>query len=229
MELGTEYEIEPIKQPSHIYNNYIKRAMDLLLALILTLILSPVILIIAILISIDSRGGVFYRGVRTGYHGKQFRIFKFRSMVAEAEKIGGGTTALNDSRITRIGQFIRKTKIDEIPQLFNIILGQMSFVGPRPELPLYTDQFEGIEKIILEVRPGITDISSIQFINLDEIVGETNADEMFERYVLKQKNELRVKYVLEQSLLLDLKLFMSTVWHVIVKALMVFSREKRNS
>jgi len=212
--------------PNKIYNDYIKRTIDLLLAIILTIVLVPIILIIAILIIVDSEGDVFYRGIRTGYHSKQFKIFKFRSMVDNAEKMGGGTTALNDSRITRVGRFIRKTKLDEVPQLFNIILGQMSFVGPRPELPMYTEQFEGIEKIIICVRPGITDMSSIKFINLDEIVGETNADEMFEKYVLKQKNELRVKYVLDQSFLLDLRLFVLTVLHVIYKALMVLFRRK---
>lgn len=216
-----EYTVGADFKPSKLYNDYIKRTIDFILALILAGLVSPVIFIVALLIKIDSKGSVFYRGLRTGYHGKEFRIYKFRSMVPNADKLGGGTTALNDSRITRVGRFIRKTKLDEVPQLFNIILGQMSFVGPRPELPLYTKQFEGIEKIILSVRPGITDISSIRFINLDEIVGETNADEMFEKYVLKRKNELRVKYVLEQSFILDIKLFMLTVWRVIYKALMV--------
>ena len=140
-------------------------------------------------------------------------------MVKNADKIGGGTTALHDPRITKVGNFLRKTKLDEIPQLFNIIGGSMSFIGPRPELLRYTDQYEGEEKLILEVRPGITDFSSIEFINLDEIVGQGDADEMYEKYVLKKKNALRIRYTKEVSFKTDAKLFLTTVWRVIQKAL----------
>ena len=140
-------------------------------------------------------------------------------MVKDADKIGGGTTALNDPRITRVGAFLRKTKLDETPQLFNIILGSMSFIGPRPELLRYVKQYEGEERLILEVRPGITDFSSIEFINLDEIVGSGNADEMYEKYVLKKKNKLRIQYAKEVSFNTDVKLFCRTVSGVIKKAL----------
>jgi lipopolysaccharide/colanic/teichoic acid biosynthesis glycosyltransferase len=142
-------------------------------------------------------------------------------MVKNADKIGGGTTALNDSRITKIGKFLRKTKLDEIPQLINIIKGEMSFVGPRPELLRYTSQYEGLEEYILKVRPGITDFSSIEFINLDEVVGGENADEMYEKYVLKRKNFLRIRYVNEVSFLVDFKLFFNTVLRTIHKAIKV--------
>ena len=106
----------------------------------------------------------------------------------------GGTTALNDPRITRTGKALRKLKLDELPQVYNVLLGSMSFIGPRPELLRYTEAYKGEEKIILEVRPGITDFSSIEFISLDEIVGAENADEMYEKYVLEKKNKLRIRY-----------------------------------
>lgn len=169
------------------YNKYAKRWIGFLLAVILILILWPFYLIIAVAVAIEDGLPVFYRPQRGGYKNKSFRIFKFRSMVKNADKIGGGTTALNDPRITKVGNFLRKTKLDEIPQLFNIIAGSMSFIGPRPELLRYVNRYEGEEKLILQVRPGITDFSSIEFIDLDEVVGSANADEMYEKRVLKKK------------------------------------------
>lgn len=201
------------------YNKYAKRIIDILVASVALIPLLPVYLIIAMIIVVDSGFPVFYRAERGGYLGKTFKIFKFRSMVKNADKIGGGTTALNDSRITKVGAFLRKTKLDEIPQLFNILNGTMSLVGPRPELLRYTEQYVGEEKDILKVRPGITDYSSIEFINLDEIVGGDNADEMYEKYVLKRKNELRIKYAHTVSLGTDVKLFWLTVYKTIKKAL----------
>ena len=202
-----------------IYNKYIKRVIGFVLALVLLIPLLPVYIVIALLIVIDSGFPVFYKADRGGYKGKTFKIFKFRSMVKNADKIGGGTTALNDSRITKVGAFLRKTKLDEIPQLFNILNGTMSFVGPRPELLRYTEKYAGEEECILKVRPGITDYSSIEFINLDEIVGGDNADEMYEKHVLKRKNELRVKYAKTVSFKTDVKLFFLTVHRTIKKAL----------
>lgn len=201
-----------------IYNRYVKRILDVFFAVIFAVILSPFYLLIALAVVIDSGFPVFYRAQRGGYHDKPFRIFKYRSMVKNADKIGGGTTALNDSRITRVGNILRKTKLDEIPQLFNIITGQMSFIGPRPELLRYTSQYRGEELLIHRVRPGITDYSSIEFINLDEIVGGENADEMYEKYVLKRKNELRIKYAKTVSFTTDVKLLFITVWDVFKKA-----------
>ena len=204
-----------------IYNKYIKRVIGFVLALLLLIPLIPIYIVIALLIVVDSGFPVFYKADRGGYRGKNFKIFKFRSMVKNADKIGGGTTALNDSRITKVGAFLRKTKLDESPQLFNILNGTMSFVGPRPELLRYTEKYVGEEECILKVRPGITDYSSIEFINLDEIVGGDNADEMYEKYVLKRKNELRVKYAKTVSFKTDVKLFFLTVHRTIKKALKV--------
>lgn len=209
---------------SSIYNTKIKRLLDLILATILLIVLSPIYIIISLLIVIETGFPIFYRADRGGYNNKTFKIFKFRTMVKDADKIGGGTTALNDSRITKVGGFLRKTKLDEIPQLLNIINGSMSFVGPRPELLKYTNQYVGEEEYILKVRPGITDYSSIEFISLDEIVGEENADDMYEKYVLKKKNKLRIKYAKEVSFNIDLKIFIKTVSKVIQKAIKVITR-----
>lgn len=211
-----------------IYNRFVKRILDLILALIFAVVLAPIYLILAFAVVIDTGFPVFYRAERGGYRDKPFRIFKFRSMVKNADRIGGGTTALNDSRITKVGNVLRKTKLDEIPQLFNIIKGDMSFIGPRPELLRYTAQYEGEELLIHRVRPGITDYSSIEFINLDEIVGGENADEMYEKYVLKRKNELRVKYAKTVSFGTDVKLLLVTVWDVLRKICrFVFKRKEK--
>lgn len=204
---------------SSFYNIYTKRWIGCVLAVVLLMVLWPLYLVIAIAVVIDDGFPIFYRPQRGGYRNKPFRIFKFRTMVKNADKIGGGTTALNDPRITGVGNFLRKTKMDEIPQLFNIIGGSMSFIGPRPELLKYVNQYRGDERLILEVRPGITDFSSVEFINLDEIVGGAeNADEMYERYVLKKKNQLRIKYANEVSFKTDCKLFFNTIGSVLKKA-----------
>lgn len=205
------------------YNRFIKRVIDLFLSLIAFVILIPFFLIISVIIFCDSGLPIIYRANRGGYKNKPFKMCKFRTMVRNADKIGGPTTGLNDPRITKAGGFIRKTKLDEVPQLINIILGQMSFVGPRPEVLQYVEKFEGVEKLILQVRPGITDYSSLKFINLDEIVGSSNVDEVFETVVLKQKNELRVKYVATVSFKTDACIFFETVRRVVMKLCRVIS------
>lgn len=222
----TASEISPslVNGYKNLYNQHIKRFFDFSLALLLTLILSPLLCLIALAIAVENGLPVFYRAERGGYKGTSFRIFKFRSMVKNADRIGGGTTALNDKRITKIGAFLRKTKLDEFANLFSILKGDMSFIGPRPELTKYTSQYTGTEKLISEVRPGITDYSSIEFINLDEIVGSDNADEMFEKLVLPRKNKLRVKYAATVSLKTDATLFFRTVWKVVTKVIKVISR-----
>lgn len=222
-----EQKFDPIKLEQHynsLYNRFFKRVIDLVLAIVLFIALSPIFLIISAFIAVDTGFPVLYRAERGGYKGKNFKINKFRTMVKNADKIGGGTTALNDPRITKIGAFLRKTKLDEIAQLFNIIDGSMSFIGPRPELTRYTEQYDDIQKNILNVRPGITDFSSIALISLDEIVGSDNADEIYEKYVLQKKNQLRLKYVNEVSFKTDIKLFFLTVFRVIKKALSVISK-----
>lgn len=200
-----------------VYNRYVKRVLGFVMACIFFILLIPVFLVIAVAVILESGRPVFYCALRGGYHNKPFRIVKFRTMVKDAEKCGG-TTALNDSRITKVGEFLRKTKLDEIPQLINIIRGDMSFIGPRPELTKYTDAYTPEEQNILCVRPGITDFSSIEFVNLDEIVGAENADEQYEKYVLKKKNDLRLRYVAAVSFPTDIKLFLHTLDVVLRKA-----------
>lgn len=207
-----------------VYNRNIKPVIDFIMALLFLMLLWPIYVVIALLILKDSGTPILYSPLRGGYKNKPFRIFKFRTMVKDADKIGGGTTALNDPRITKVGNFLRKTKLDEIPQLFNIICGTMSFIGPRPEILKYVNKYEGAEKIILEVRPGITDYSSVEFINLDEIVGSDNADEIYEKKVLKKKNELRIKYAETVSFKTDSYLFFYTIWKVLKKTGMFIFR-----
>ena len=201
-----------------VYNRYIKRIVGIIVALPFLVIALPIYFVISIAILVEDGRPVFYRPLRGGYKDKPFRIFKFRTMVRNADKIGGGTTAMHDPRITKVGGFLRKTKLDETANLINIIIGTMSFIGPRPELLQYTEKYEGKEKEILEVRPGVTDYSSIEFINLDEIVGSDNADDMYEKYVLKKKNALRIKYAETVSFSTDCKIFFITIWKVLQKA-----------
>lgn len=201
-----------------LYNRVVKRLLDIFISGIALLILWPFYLIIGLLIAVEDGFPVFYRASRGGYRGRTFKICKFRSMVKNAEQIGGGTTALHDPRITKIGNFLRKTKLDEIPQLGQVFLGKMSLIGPRPELLKYVDQYEGEELDILQVRPGITDFSSVEFINLDEIVGGENADEVYEKVVLKKKNALRIKYAHSVSFCTDVKILFRTMGAVFSKA-----------
>ena len=205
----------PLSHP--FYSKVVKRALDFLLALVLLIPGCILMLPLAVWVKLDSPGPVFYRALRGGYHNKPFYIMKFRSMVVDADKTGG-CTALNDSRVTRAGRVMRRLKLDELPQLFNIIKGDMSFVGPRPELLLYTTQYTPEQECILWVRPGITDRSSIVYIAQDELVGEENPVENFEKYILPEKNRLRVEYAKSQCFTLDMQLFFETIGGVFGKA-----------
>lgn len=201
-----------------VYNRVIKRILDIVVSAAGLIVTLPLLALIALAIALESGFPILYRAERGGYRNKSFQICKFRSMVVGADKMGGGTTAFNDSRITRVGNILRKTKLDELPQLFQVLTGKMSLIGPRPELLQYTQQYRGEEELILKVRPGITDYSSIEFVNLDEIVGSENADEMYERLVLRRKNELRVQYAQTVSLRTDLAIFFKTIAVVLQKA-----------
>lgn len=192
----------------------IKRFLDIIFSVIGLLILWPLFLIIALLIKFDSTGSVFYRGIRTGKLGKPFKIYKFRTMLENAEKTGGPSTALNDPRLTMTGRFLRKYKLDELPQLINILKGEMSFVGPRPQVEKYTKLYNQAEQVILSVRPGLTDYASIKFINLDNVLGNENVDEKYLREIEPEKNRLRIKYVREQLLWTDFKIIIKTIWNI---------------
>lgn len=218
------------KNPGYtgVYNRCVKRGLDICISAVAILILLPLYLVIGVMIAAEDGFPVFYRAERGGFRGQPFRICKFRTMVRNADQIGGGTTSYHDPRITKMGNFLRKTKLDELPQLGQVFLGKMSLVGPRPELLRYVGQYEGEELDILQVRPGITDYSSVKFINLDEIVGDVNADDMYERYVLKKKNALRVQYAHTVSFKTDVSILMMTARAVLGKGLgYVFKREHR--
>lgn len=190
----------------------LKRSFDLFVSTVVLFLLAPLFLIIAILIKKDSRGPVFYRGERVGRYGKMFRIFKFRTMVSNAEKLGGSSTADDDPRITQIGKMLRKYKIDELPQLFNVFLGQMSLVGPRPEVKKFVDMYTSRERAILSVRPGITDWASIW--NSDEgsiLAGAEDPDKAYMELIRPEKIRLQLKYVENASFVTDLKILLQTV------------------
>jgi len=195
----------------------LKRVFDVIAAGTLFLLTLPIWVIAASGIYFSSPGPVLYFGIRTGWRGRPFRILKFRTMVADAERQGGGTTALHDPRIFPFGCFLRNYKIDELPQLLNVLRGEMSLVGPRPELYKYTERYGAEEQAILSVLPGITDYSSIRFSALDQMVGESDADGVFERCVLPEKNRLRLKYVRTRSFWVDVKILVLTVWCVVRK------------
>jgi len=189
-----------------------KRGFDFVSSLVGLILASPVLLVIAILIKKEDRGPVFYRGVRVGRFGKLFRIFKFRTMVLNAEKLGGSSTADDDPRITNVGRFIRKFKLDELPQLINVLKGEMSTVGPRPEVQMYVDMFTEEEKAILSVRPGITDWASIW--NPDEgaiLAGSPDPEKTYMEKIRPEKIRLQLKYVEEKSLWVDLKIIFKTL------------------
>jgi lipopolysaccharide/colanic/teichoic acid biosynthesis glycosyltransferase len=195
----------------------LKRFFDFAISVTAISLLLPVLVIIAIGIKLSSKGPVFYRGLRIGLNGNHFRIYKFRTMVADAEKIGGPSTALDDQRLTKIGKFLRKYKLDELPQFINIIKGEMSLVGPRPQVEAYTKLYTADEKIILSVKPGLTDYSSIRFINLDSILGNNEVDRKYIQEVEPEKNKLRVKYARNHSLSVDIKIIMQTIKRLIFK------------
>jgi lipopolysaccharide/colanic/teichoic acid biosynthesis glycosyltransferase len=193
----------------------IKRSTDLVGAFLGLTVLSPLLLVIAILVKVTSPGPVFYRGVRTGRHGRQFRIFKFRTMVENAEVVGGPTTAQDDERVTTVGRVLRRWKLDELPQLLNVIKGDMSLVGPRPEVSECTRLYTGDELLILSVRPGLTDFASIEYAQLDRVVGREQPFEVYKELVLPRKNLLRIKYVHEQSFVTDMKLIFKTLLRIV--------------
>jgi lipopolysaccharide/colanic/teichoic acid biosynthesis glycosyltransferase len=192
----------------------IKRAFDVVAAALGLAVLWPLLLAIAALVRWESPGGVLFRGIRTGKNGRPFRIYKFRTMVPDAERIGGGSTAKDDPRVTRWGGVLRKYKLDELPQLLNVLIGDMSIVGPRPELPKYTRLYENDERVILRVRPGITDYASLELFHLSEILGSSDADRVYEEKVNPVKKALRVKYVNEQTLAGDLWIVLRTLRRV---------------
>jgi lipopolysaccharide/colanic/teichoic acid biosynthesis glycosyltransferase len=189
-----------------------KRIFDLFAATLALAVLSPLCLPIVFLIRSDG-GPAFFRQTRVGKNGKLFQIHKFRSMVANADQIGRQITADHDPRITKIGGLLRKSKLDELPQLINVLRGEMSLVGPRPEVPYYTQQWPPEDReIILSVKPGITDYATVLYHDEQSVLAESNDPERaYIESVLPQKVALYRKYVTEQSMWLDIRLILSTL------------------
>ena len=199
-----------------------KRAMDIVLSAAALAVLWPLLLLIALAVVIDDPGPVFYRQVRIGRDGKPFRIFKFRTMVTDADKKGLAITydihrlRLRDSRITRVGAILRKTKLDELAQLLNVLAGQMSFVGPRPEVERYVRLYTPYQRQVLLVRPGITDYASIAYRNENDLLaGAEDPEKMYIEQIMPDKIELNMKYLREISPLADIKLILKTVAAVV--------------
>ena len=195
---------------------FFKRVMDIVVSLGALLVIWPILAVIALAIVIDDPGPVFYRQVRVGRGGKTFRIFKFRTMVTDADKKGLSITVGKDSRITRVGAFLRKTKLDELAQLLNVLFGQMSFVGPRPEVSRYVELYTPYQRQVLLVRPGITDYASIAYRNENDLLADAKDPErMYIDEIMPAKIELNMKYLREISPLADIRLIFKTIAAVV--------------
>jgi len=193
----------------------IKRIFDFIFSLLLILILSPFLLLISIMIAADSKGGIFFIQKRVGKNNRDFNIFKFRTMHIGSDKKGLLTVGRKDERITRTGLFLRKYKLDELPQLFNVLTGNMSFVGPRPEVRKYVEKYNAEQLKVLNMKPGITDFASIDYSNENEILAQSSSPEdAYINTIMPAKLELNLKYIREQSFLTDIKIILKTIGKV---------------
>jgi len=190
----------------------LKRTFDILCSICGLILFAPVMIILSILIKLEDKGPAFYLGTRVGKNGKLFKIYKFRSMVMNADKIGGPSTSDDDPRLLKIGKTIRKYKLDEIPQLINVLKGEMSIVGPRPEVPSEVETYTEEEKRVLMVKPGITDWASLTYHNEGEILkGAADPHEAYRQKIKPGKIKLQLKYVDEHSFITDLKIILRTI------------------
>lgn len=194
----------------------LKRIFDIIMSFLLCVLLSPVFVAIAIWIKLDSNGPVFYRQKRITQYGKEFKIFKFRTMAVNADKIGSLITTQNDSRITKVGKKIRKCRLDEIPQLFNILSGDMSFVGTRPEVNKYVEQYTDEMKATLLLPAGVTSLASINYKDEDEIISKYvnqlhSVDEIYIKKVLPEKMKYNLEYIDQFKLIYDIKICIKTI------------------
>jgi len=191
-----------------------KRAFDFIFSFIGLILLSPIFLIISLLIALSSKGGVFYKQTRVGKNNKDFKVYKFRSMIVNADKKGLLSIGKDgrDPRVTKIGYILRKYKFDELPQLINVIKGDMSLVGPRPEVRQYVDLYDDNQKEILKVRPGITDIASITFKNENDLLSQNpNPEDYYIQEIMPKKISLSLEYVKTRTLIKDIKLIFKTI------------------
>ncbi|MEG1311762.1 MAG: sugar transferase [Romboutsia sp.] len=193
-------------------NKIFKRAFDIISSLIGILILSPILLIISILIKTTSKGPILFKQKRVGRDGIEFNIFKFRTMVTDAEKLGTQITIGKDPRITNVGHFLRKFKLDELPQLFNVLFGTMSLVGPRPEVPKYVALYTNEQRKVLSIRPGITDIASLRYKDENDILGKVdNPEEHYVDVIMQDKLSLNLEYIEKNNVIFDIGLILKTI------------------
>lgn len=193
-----------------------KRTFDVALSAVGVLLLAPFFAVIALWIKMGSRGPIFYRGVRVGRLGQPFRIFKFRTMVEDAEKLGSASTPEDDQRVTRAGKFLRKYKLDELPQLLNVFVGDMSLVGPRPQVAWAVERYSAEEKAVLSIRPGITDYASLRFRDEGEILrGSTDPDKDYFEKIHPEKMRLSLEYLEKRSLWLDCVILTETLGAIV--------------
>jgi lipopolysaccharide/colanic/teichoic acid biosynthesis glycosyltransferase len=192
-----------------------KRAFDLFFSVIGLLVLSPLLLLLAIAVKLSSRGPVLFRQQRIGKNGRPFHIIKFRSMVANAEKLGLSVTGEGDARITAMGRFLRKYKLDELPQLWNVLIGDMSFVGPRPEVPRYVEKYTAEQKRVLALKPGITDLATLEFRNEEELLRrraeDADMEKFYMEYCVPRKIELNLAYADTANVWQDIKIIFRTL------------------
>jgi len=202
----------------NFYTKYGKRIFDFIASLIGLILLSPFLVIIGVLVKISDKGPVFYRSKRVGQNFKPFYLLKFRTMVVNAEELGPSITKGGDQRITKIGKFLRKTKLDELPQLWNVIKGELSLVGPRPEVEKYISFYKDDYKEILKIKPGITDYAAIKFRNEEEILAKfEDVEKAYIENVLPAKIKLYKTYLGEIGFLTDLKIIFKTLWGITFK------------
>ncbi len=192
------------------------RLLDIVLSLLGLIFLLPIFLILAVWIKFDSQGSIFFRQIRVGKDGKDFRIYKFRTMIVNAEKMGIITIGERDPRITNSGYFLRKYKLDELPQLINVLKGEMSFVGPRPEVRKYVEMYNQEQLKILTVKPGITDYASIEYINEDEILGKSlDPEKTYIEEIMPQKIKYNMKYINNKTVIEYFKIIFLTIIKII--------------
>ena len=188
-----------------------KRIFDCLFSSIGLIIISPIFILLSLLIALDSQGGIFYKQVRIGKNMRTFKLFKFRTMYANSDKKGLLTVGDNDNRITRVGYYLRKYKLDELPQLINVFIGDMSFVGPRPEVEKYVKLYNNEQQKVLSVKPGITDWASIRYVNESELLARSSEPEKtYINEIMPAKLAINLEYVKQNNLLIDKKIILHT-------------------
>ncbi|MBD0831939.1 sugar transferase [Aestuariibaculum sediminum] len=196
----------------------LKRVFDIVFSILAIVLLTPLLLFICILVKLDSQGPILYKQLRVGQYNKDFEIWKFRTMYSNSDSNKTLTIGNNDSRITKLGYYLRKYKLDELPQLFNIVKGDMSFVGPRPELRKYVNYYSASDLVVLQVKPGLTGLASLKYKNEPELLkASENPEHYYIKTILSDKLNYNKQYVKTRSFLLDLKIISSTIFSVFFK------------